>query len=174
MSQGWPFAPTPEGRTRRSLVVALAVLALACATGARAQEPSPAASPSPYIGADACKACHATIYESWSKTKHARAGNRVRDEDLESGACLGCHATGSAAQLNQERLKPSLPGVQCECCHGPARAHAASEPGKPPVMTGLTRHPQAGECERCHNPRGPHFQGFVFTAMKALVHAREK
>src|SRR5512133_2210206 len=147
MSQRWPLLPVPTRRTARSLfsVGVAALFVASSAAVAAAQEPA-APPPSPYIGAEACKACHAAIYESWSKTKHARATNRVRDEDRESGACMGCHATGSAEQIAQERMKPSLPGVQCESCHGPARAHATSDAAKP-VMTGVTRHPQASECE---------------------------
>ena len=175
MSQSRQFAPAPAGRTWRGLVIGIAVLALTGAAAvALAQDQPPAAPSSPYIGAEACKTCHAAIYDSWSKTKHARAASRVRsDEDRASGKCMGCHATGSAEQIAREKAEPSLPGVQCECCHGPARAHASSEPGKP-VFTGLTRHPQAGDCERCHNSQSPHFQGFVFSGMKLLVHAKGK
>jgi hypothetical protein len=174
MSQRWPFVPVQSRRASRSLFgVGLVGLLVACtAAGARAQEAAAAPPQSPYIGAEACKTCHAAICDSWSKTKHARAAGRVRDEDRESGTCMGCHATGTAEQIAQERLNPSLPGVQCEACHGPARAHATSESGK--VMTGLVRHPQSGECERCHNTQSPHFQGFVYRAMALLVHAKGK
>jgi hypothetical protein len=176
MSQRWPFVPVQSRRIARSLFgVGMVGLLVACtAEAAHAQEPAAAPPQSPYIGAEACKTCHADIYDSWSKTKHARATNRVRDEDRETGKCMGCHATGTPEQIAQERLKPSLPGVQCECCHGPARAHATPEAGKAPAMTGLNRHPQTEICERCHNTQSPHFQGFVFRAMAALVHTKGK
>jgi len=140
----------------------------------RAQEAPPAQPPSPYIGADACKACHSGIYDAWAKTKHARAITRLSADDRGSGSCIGCHATGTPDQLRQEGGNPSFPGVQCEACHGPARAHAAAEAATPPVKSGLNKQPQTGVCERCHSSKSPHFQGFVYRAMVGLVHATGK
>ena len=92
------------------------------------------------------------------------------EENRTSGDCIGCHATGTPEPLRQEAAKPSLPGVQCESCHGPLRAHATPEGGNPPAMKGVVRHPQTEVCERCHSAKSPHFQGFVYRAMQTLVH----
>jgi len=40
--------------------------------------------------------------------------------------CFRCHATGPIALGYDLRITPSEPGVHCESCHGPGRAHAES------------------------------------------------
>ena len=129
-----------------------------------AQEP---AAPAPgYAWASSCKSCHQAIYDSWAKTKHATALDRLGPADQEK-PCLGCHVTGPKTRVTDGR-KILNRDVQCEACHGGAAAHVAD----PSVKTGLVKVPPASTCEECHNDKGPHFKGFWYDAMKALVHKK--
>lgn len=68
--------------------------------------------------------------------------------------CGRCHTTGYQPDGNQDGL-PGLigqwvaPGIQCEECHGPGKAHADS-PGTRPLSIDT----RASECGRCHNRGG--------------------
>jgi hypothetical protein len=150
----------------------LLVLVLGSATVFAGQAPPavPSQPESPYVGAAACKDCHAAIYEKWSHTGHERAFNRVGADDQKKVECLECHVTGTPEQMAQELDKPSFPGVQCEKCHGPGRQHATLAATNPPATAGLVRKPGEPLCLRCHNQKSPHFRGFVFSAMVKLVH----
>jgi len=70
-------------------------------------------------------------------------------EQVEIRLCANCHATGGAGEdANAE----TLPGVQCEACHGPGREHAeatAPEEVKMPI------HRERAACERCHRSPDP-------------------
>jgi cytochrome c554/c'-like protein len=125
--------------------------------------------PSPYVGAAACKSCHGEIYAAWEKTKHSTALNRLSASDR-AGACIGCHVTGTPEQIAAEAASPTLPGVQCESCHGPGQSHVESANAGGPTPGLLTRTPKSSECERCHNDKGPHFKGFFYNAMAAMSH----
>ena len=156
-----------------------ACLALAAALSlvpvpARSQN-LPAAQPdSPYVGASACKDCHAAEYESWAKSKHCSSFKALSDAEAASDACIGCHSTGVPDDLRAASGKPNLPGTQCEACHGPGRAHAtaATESANSPRGQGKTLNvkPLTDVCERCHNRQSPRFQGFVYGPMARMVH----
>ena len=74
---------------RRALVYALLGW-----TGAGGQQPSP-----PYVGSEACQACHEDIYNAFSKSPH-----HLVDADKKRG----------------------FKGQACESCHGPAQKHIES------------------------------------------------
>jgi hypothetical protein len=148
-----------------SLLV-LTLLCLAVLAAPAAAQTTPAG----YVGASVCKSCHGDVYTAWERTKHAAALNRLSPADREGGACIGCHVTGSAQQIAQEGAKPSMPGVQCESCHGPGQAHVDSANAGGPTPNLLTRAPSAADCQHCHNDKGPHFKGFLYDAMVRLVH----
>jgi hypothetical protein len=122
-----------------------------------------------YVGADACKTCHQAIYDSWAGTKHARALNRLSGSEKKS-ACIGCHVTGSPAQIEAEADNPRFPGAQCESCHGPGSLHAADAT----VKTGISKKPPESACTKCHNDKSPHFHGFVYAAMAGFSHPVKK
>lgn len=109
---------------------------------------------SPFATSGACKSCHTSIHESWSKSRHATAMStleRVRqDYDPE---CVTCHTTGSQVRNGFKNLKdtPKLANVQCESCHGPGLAHT-QKPAK-----GYGRVDEA-TCRGCHTEeRTPDF-----------------
>jgi hypothetical protein len=123
-----------------------------------------------YAGADSCKTCHQAIYDSWAGTKHAKALSRLSGAEKKGDTCIGCHVTGSAAQIAAEGENPKFPGVQCESCHGPGSLHVADAK----VMTGLSKKPSESACTKCHNDKGPHFHGFVYVAMAGFSHPVKK
>jgi hypothetical protein len=158
--------------------VIVAVAALTSSTAQTTQDPpvatttqqeQPAAKQAPgYAWAEACKSCHADIYESWAKTKHARTLDRLSNDEQQQ-ACITCHTTGGVGKLEVDG-KFVNKGVQCESCHGPAAAHVADEKNK----VGLSKIPPARVCEGCHNDKSPHFRGFVYQGMSRLSHAIPK
>jgi hypothetical protein len=126
--------------------------------------PKPAA-PAGYAWANACKDCHQDIYTSWVSTKHAKALNRLNNEEQQQD-CIGCHATATKG-LIEENGKAVNAGVQCESCHGPAAAHAAD----PKTRLGKV---EESRCVACHCDKSPHFRGFYFKGMAELSHPVKK
>lgn len=98
-----------------------------------------------YAGADGCSSCHRQAYEKWMGTAHSRAfevlARQGRSYDRD---CTPCHTTGfEHGGFVSPTLTPSLEGVQCEACHGPAAEHMR-EPRSAP--TGQDER----ACRRCH------------------------
>jgi nitrate/TMAO reductase-like tetraheme cytochrome c subunit len=119
-----------------------------------------AASAGDYIGAEKCKMCHMVEFKSWSGTPHAKAFARLKPEEQGKAECLKCHATGARA---------SLPGVQCEACHGAGSEYKAMDVMKDhaaSVAKGLIV-PNEGTCKGCH-VGAPHDQpAFDYAAATA-------
>jgi hypothetical protein len=150
-----------------SLITAAAVsalLALGLDVSPRAATAPQQPDPTAYAWSDACKDCHKDIHEAWSKTKHARALERLSSAEQKQ-ECVRCHITGTAEPV-QRGSKVLNAGIQCESCHGAAAAHAAD----PAVKTGLAKQPAESVCLACHNDRSPHFRGFFYAGMSRLSH----
>ncbi|MGE3842945.1 MAG: multiheme c-type cytochrome [Vicinamibacterales bacterium] len=149
----------------------VAVLGTAlCAVGTQAAQPT-AAPPQPgFVWAEACKSCHAEQFEAWSKTKHARALERLSHEERQAESrCVGCHITGLKTPLASDGQVVNA-GVQCEACHGPGRDHVeAATAGRAPDAR-MVATPAERTCTGCHSEASPHFRGFFYSALKALVH----
>jgi len=100
-----------------------------------------------YVGAERCKLCHRSVYESWEATPHSR-----EEVPLDAGdRCFSCHATEGR----------KLPAVQCEACHGPGSDYSPPEVMIDPekaAMAGLVR-PNLVVCERCHENDEPGHRG---------------
>lgn len=159
----------------RTLMV---VTGFAIVLGVAARQPSaqiPQASQKPtaadFVGADTCKECHVEIHMSWSKTKHARAFERLGRAEREGGACIKCHVTGTPEMVLAEGAKPSQPGVQCEACHGAGRAHVEAARGGD-ASNARTTTVTEETCVRCHNTTSPHYKPFFFAPLKGLVHPK--
>src|SRR5689334_8156231 len=73
-----------------------------------------------YAWAASCQKCHPAEYESWAKTKHATAFERLSSSEQEK-ECVGCHVTGAKAKVLEDG-KVVNKGIQCEACHGAAAA----------------------------------------------------
>jgi formate-dependent nitrite reductase cytochrome c552 subunit len=120
-----------------------------------------------FVGADTCALCHKNIHDSWALTLHSQALNKL--EGVEEGTnpdCLLCHTVG----FNQDggfvdrATTNALAGVQCESCHGPARAHVqnvADATLRPPVNI------SANVCSQCHNA----FHHALYSEWKSSLHS---
>jgi hypothetical protein len=108
---------------------------------------SPEGEGASYVGAERCKLCHRSLYESWSATPHARIAVPTDAADR----CFSCHDT----------VARSLPAVQCEACHGPGSDYSPPEvmiDAEKAAMAGLVR-PSIVVCERCHENEEPGHRG---------------
>ncbi|ROR32623.1 multiheme c-type cytochrome [Inmirania thermothiophila] len=127
---------------------------------------------SPYAGAEACRGCHASAHARWADSDHARAYLDLEAVQKAFDAnCVGCHTVGFGEDggFVDMELTPDLAGVQCESCHGAARAHVASGGRTPPAGVGAGG---AALCRRCHS-RG-HSPSFDFTRYwPRIAHGRE-
>ncbi len=121
---------------------------------------------STYAWADTCKECHEGIYQAWAKTKHKTSTRRLAAGERQ-GACVGCHVTGS--ELIIEEGEEINSGVQCEACHGPAKAHADGASEAPPATEGLEK-PAEERCKECHNKNSPHYKEFNYKLLVRFVH----
>lgn len=102
-----------------------------------------------FIGVEKCKPCHLPEYQTWSQSAHAMATEAAKASEGFQAECLACHATTPDG---------SLPGVQCEACHGPG-----SEYWPVPVMVSREKAVAAGlllpgkqMCARCHDGQDHH------------------
>ncbi len=101
-----------------------------------------------FVGASACRLCHAAEFEDWNETPHSRAYTTLVKErrhfDLD---CWSCHVTGAG-----QTGGPSGPydvgplrNVQCESCHGPGREHISNP------SVDMVRVPGEAHCKTCHD-----------------------
>lgn len=68
-----------------------------------------------YIGPGGCKFCHIDSYNSWIKTNHSRAFERLVERgETTNASCLPCHTTGWDSMTKTYKFRD----VTCEVCHG--------------------------------------------------------
>jgi hypothetical protein len=118
---------------------------------------------SPFVGAQACKDCHAPEFTIWQGTAHAHALHALEKVGKQfDPECVECHVVGlNRGGFVSTDATPHLAGVQCENCHGAGRAHAA-DPAKTRMVavgTGAAE-PNEVSCRTCH--RGSHSPSFTF------------
>lgn len=105
---------------------------------------------SPFVGADACKSCHAAQYTQWQTQAHSHAMQALAKDGHERDAsCFACHSTGAfhpkGPQLPSQ-MTAAYENVQCEACHGPGKDHVAGpKPGQ------MNRATDASTCTICHD-----------------------
>ncbi len=106
---------------------------------------------SPFAGAKSCKVCHQAEHKAWTKSRHSDAFYALMDVNKAFDPnCIGCHTVG----FNRDGgfIDPAstsdLMHVQCESCHGAARAHVASG-GQVPVEH--AKRTKVAMCTQCHN-----------------------
>jgi len=130
-----------------------------------------------YVGAKKCKICHKDVYNSWLKTSHATAMDKLSAEEQKKPECVGCHMTGHLADGTM------IPHVECEACHGPGKDYKSpkimskkkwpADPEKHKKMAieaGLI-YPVEEDCTRCHRKEGnDNFKPFDFEKRKGEVH----
>jgi tetratricopeptide (TPR) repeat protein len=65
--------------------------------------------------------------------------------------CFRCHSTGPVRLAANFQVQPSEPGIHCEACHGPGRAHAESDGARPIQNPGRLTAMQINVlCGACH------------------------
>jgi len=106
---------------------------------------------SPFAGEKSCKVCHQVEHKAWTKSRHSDAFYTLMDVNKAFDPnCIGCHTVG----FNRDGgfIDPGstsdLMHVQCESCHGAARAHVASG-GQVPVEH--AKRAKVAMCVECHN-----------------------
>jgi hypothetical protein len=131
----------------RNRYLAAAVFVVFCSGAALAGEKT-------YVGAQACRECHAGQYENYTKfSKKASSFESVRIMESkltreEVRTCYECHSTGygKPGGFVSEKETPGLKNAGCESCHGPGSVHAAS--GDPAdIRADLSLE----DCTGCHN-----------------------
>jgi hypothetical protein len=105
-----------------------------------------------YIGLKKCSMCHKKdgILESWEKTPHATAWDKLTDEQKKDKTIQKYYATG----MMKDEL---LTGVQCEACHGPGSDYmkmSIMKDQEKAVANGLII-PDAETCMGCHHADAP-------------------
>jgi len=111
-----------------------------------------------YVGAAKCAECHAAEMAQWRRTKHATAYKTLLDRHRHfQPKCVVCHVVGYGTPHGYRLGSPEavLANVQCEICHGPGAAHAAS-----PSKDNIHREVPATVCLECHTP--DHSDHFVY------------
>jgi predicted CXXCH cytochrome family protein len=102
-----------------------------------------------FVGAEVCGTCHGGAAAQWRTTAHAHAYESLvqRGQQLDR-ECIGCHTAGwrHPGGFSDPRSVGMLKNVQCESCHGPGKAHAASG-DKMLIERGEAN---ARFCQRCH------------------------
>lgn len=142
---------------------------------------------SPFVGEAVCAACHNESANIWKESRHAHAFATLEAKGKHfDPECLECHVVGlkpwqppSGLTLSSEvqefvgkngflspQLTPHLMNVQCENCHGPARAHLLN-----PEQVKLPLNPRES-CTNCHV--GSHSPLFNFeTYWPKIAHGKE-
>jgi hypothetical protein len=109
-----------------------------------------------FIGADACQTCHAKEHEVWSGSLHSHAFEKLEGVNKAFDPnCVGCHVVGydKPGGYIDPALTSHLAGVQCENCHGAARAHVESGGVKPVANKGWAPAQMCGQCHvGSHSP----------------------
>jgi peroxiredoxin len=134
-----------------------------------------------YVGADACRDCHAQQYQQWSRTSHAGAFAVI----LQAGrgydaSCTPCHTTGLGHKggFGDPATKKGgnpMTNVQCEVCHGPGDDHVKAPAAlKKATVYGITDQCSfciiQGVCATCHD----HKNDPRFDIEKALPRVRHR
>ena len=119
-----------------------------------------------YVGAGACKRCHAPAYASWRRTAHARTWRTLAAARQTSNLdCFACHVTGFERPGGPRSVAETarLRSVGCEACHGPGSRHVASSTVAMPVAA---VGPEV--CQECHRS-DPHQGPFDHEARRAQI-----
>jgi nitrate/TMAO reductase-like tetraheme cytochrome c subunit len=128
-----------------------------------------------YVGDDAkkCAMCHKAQVEAWQKWPMAHAWDKLSAEEQKKDECIKCHVTGYGQPGGFVSLEktPTLVGIQCEACHGPAGEHMKVPLTDKEQRKATMLKPNEDSCKVCHTKEGnPHFKEFKFAdAVKTLA-----
>jgi hypothetical protein len=165
-----------------------AVPSLVARCEANATCPEPKTGQATYVGAAACKTCHAAAWTFWQEQRvmrpakdkdgkpyerpvgHARAWQTLVDDKRDTDrTCVGCHSVGfdavGGACKTSDIVARGLDGVQCESCHGAGSLHVGAADKR-----SIARAPTEAQCRACHQV--PHIEStasFVFEASLKMI-----
>lgn len=152
---------------RRNLVavVAMAVVLIAAGTALFAGETDEPVNK--YFGNNAkvCKACHKEQVLAWEQWAMAGSWDKLCEEEQLNPNCIKCHVTGYGEPGGFVSFEetPTLVGITCEACHGPAGAHMKVPPKDLEGRRGSMSRPDEANCLQCHIEEGnPNFKEFVY------------
>ncbi len=115
----------------------------------------------PFAGAHICLTCHKPAYDAWQASAHSHALVTLKKQGKDrDGDCVTCHVLGYdvAGGYADEKTSPQFAGVQCETCHGAAKAHSQNPFHHLPAQ----KEPRT-VCESCHKlPHSSHFDFEVY------------
>ncbi len=100
-----------------------------------------------YVGLAACQKCHPSAFDSYTRTKHARAYATLSGLFMHrDSGCIPCHSTGYGEPGGFEGARVrgtpvDLVDVQCEACHGPGAEHKRD---------GTYKEKARESCTKCH------------------------
>jgi hypothetical protein len=122
-----------------------------------------------YVAPAACRKCHPRQYATWSRNRHARAMESLREVGYEwSPECVVCHTTGYAAADGyvSSEATPAMAQVGCDECHGRGALYVGND------HKGVARSRGEAGCRKCHTPkRHPDFH--FETDWGRISHAEE-
>jgi DmsE family decaheme c-type cytochrome len=125
-----------------------------------------------YVGAGACKDCHASEYESWAKSRHWVTSNDQRGGAAKQG-CEACHGPGADHVANPAdtsklflftKASPKAVNAQCLSCHanGKQQLH---------IINSLHSRNDIS-CTTCHSPHHSETRQFLLVkAQPALCYS---
>jgi hypothetical protein len=114
------------------------------------------------VGPETCRACHASAYEAWLASPHARAREALPERSRNEPRCLSCHAPDA---------EDGLAGVSCEACHGAGRTYSAPYVMRDPELAravGLVD-PGPRTCAACHTESTPSLVRFEYDRKLQLI-----
>ncbi|MBL6944938.1 MAG: hypothetical protein ISR56_11305, partial [Bacteroidales bacterium] len=123
-----------------------------------------------YIGAAKCKMCHnkpatGAQYKQWAETKHAKAMESLKGDEVNNPKCLKCHSTAGSVNEDLIATLTVSEGVSCETCHGPGSGYKSNTIMKDrdkALAMGMIM-PTEKLCLECHNDQSPHYKGFNYS-----------
>jgi len=125
-----------------------------------------------YAGSQACKSCHPTQFAQWAQTAHASAyQSLVEQRSHMDDSCWHCHVTGAKQEGGPQTAVDvrGLRDVQCEACHGPARAHI-SDPSSA-ALKPSAQVPQSN-CVNCHDGQMDEGRFNYETYLPKVIHSK--
>jgi len=92
-----------------------------------------------------CKSCHETEYETWKKSKHARALATLVSQGRTQPECLVCHSEYYKRTKVLATSGNRAQGVECMSCHAEVLPHDASYKAAGKAVAGVS------VCLSCHD-----------------------
>lgn len=116
-----------------------------------------------FVGAEACKACHAEAYSAWKASKHSRSKASLSPLQQKDARCLTCHSPNESSN--------GVADVSCESCHGGGQHYASRYVMKDSELVRLAGlvDPSEKGCRTCHDASSPSLKPFSFIDKLKLI-----